>query len=173
MAHFNDSSSKGDGAGGQSSSSRRNPVPLLNLSSLANVDKPAIHLHEERKHESTVAPKTLFERHAFQDLKESNPHLLEQFNPLQNFPEMLKIREEIITRKEESEKHLLKQQLKAEELTPRTYKSKKIELERWVTKEKEEVKKSRKRFEEEFQKTQHMINEIQRNQEAMRRLIVD
>ena len=86
---------------------------------------------------------------------------------------MLKIREEIITRKEESEKHLLKQQLKAEELTPRTYKSKKIELERWVTKEKEEVKKSRKRFEEEFQKTQHMINEIQRNQEAMRRLIVD
>jgi hypothetical protein len=86
---------------------------------------------------------------------------------------MLKIREEIITRKEESEKHFLKQQLKAEELTPRTYKSKKIELERWVTKEKEEVKKSRKRFEEEFQKTQHMINEIQRNQEAMRRLIVD
>jgi hypothetical protein len=35
-------------------------------------------------------------------------------------------------------------------LTPRTYKTKKLELERWVTKEKEEVKKSRKRYEEEF-----------------------
>jgi hypothetical protein len=118
-----------------------------------------MHLHEERKHDSTIAPKTLFERHAFQDLKESNPHLMEQFN-LQNFPEMLHIREEIIKKKEETERHLLKQQLKAEELTPRTYKSKKLELERWVTKEKEEVKKSRRRYEEEFQKTQHMINEI-------------
>jgi hypothetical protein len=106
-------------------------------------------LPEERKHESTVAAKTLFERHSFQDLKEANPHLMDQFN-LQNFPEMLHIREEIIKKKEETERHLLKQQLKAEELTPRTYKSKKIELEKWVTKEKEEVKKSRKRFEEEF-----------------------
>lgn len=70
------------------------------------------------------------------------------------------IREEIIKKKEETERHLLKQQLKAEELTPRTYKSKKLELEKWVTTEKEEVKKSRKRFEEEFQKTQHMLNEI-------------
>ena len=86
---------------------------------------------------------------------------------------MLHFREEIINKKEETEKHLLKQQLKAEELTPRTYKSKKLELEKWVTKEKEEVKKSRKRFEEEFQKTQHMIQEIQKNQENMKRLIVD
>jgi uncharacterized protein with PIN domain len=97
---------------------------------------------------------------------------LEQLN-LQNFPEMLKILEEIIKRKEETEKHLLNQQLKAQELTPRRYESKKIELERWVTKEKEEVKRSRKMFEQEFHKTQHMINEIQRNQEAMKKLIID
>jgi hypothetical protein len=63
---LNDSSSKGEGA--QSSSSRRNhPVPLLNLANLSAGDKHqgAIHLHEERKHDSTVPAKTLFERHAF------------------------------------------------------------------------------------------------------------
>ncbi len=69
---------------------------------------------------------------------------------LMNFPEMLRFREEIITKKEETEKRLLSQQLKAEEFSPRTYKMKTLELEKWVTKEQEEVKKSRKKFEKEY-----------------------
>jgi hypothetical protein len=40
--------------------------------------------------------------------------------------------------------------LKAEEFSPRTYKMKTLELEKWVTKEQEEVKKSRKKFEKEY-----------------------
>lgn len=83
---------------------------------------------------------------------------------IQNYPELLRIREEIIKRKEESEKNLLKNLLRAQELTPRTYNKKRLEIEKWVTKEKDDVNKSRKRFEEETLKTQKMIEEVRKHQ---------
>jgi hypothetical protein len=126
----------------------------LNLSSLAAVDKsqeksqhPLIHLPEERKHE--VHSKNLFERHSFQDLIEHKPHVLDQVN-LHNYPEMLRIREEFIHHKEQADKHELKQQLKAQMLTPRTYSKKQYEIEKWVEMQREEVKKSRKYYEDDF-----------------------
>lgn len=50
-----------------------------------------------------------------------------------------------------------------------------LELEKWVTKEKEEVKKTRKKFEKEYQKTQQIISEVAKNQENMKKqlLVVD
>lgn len=56
--------------------------------------------------------------------------------------------------KEKTEKQLLKQMVKSNQLTPRTYERKKLDLEMWVTKETEEVKKTKKVFEEELKKTQ-------------------
>ena len=41
----------------------------------------------------------------------------------------------------------------------------------WVTKEKEEVKKSRKVFEEEWLKTQNLINLTQKDQENMKKFL--
>ena len=38
-------------------------------------------------------------------------------------------------------------------ISPRTFKRKNLELEQWVTKEKEEVRKTKKKFEKEWQKT--------------------
>jgi hypothetical protein len=72
---------------------------------------------------------------------------------MHKYPDMLQMREEIIKRKSESDHRLLSQRLKAKEVSPRTYAIEKINIEKWVTKEKEEVKLSRKRYEEEFKKT--------------------
>lgn len=66
---------------------------------------------------------------------------------------MLKLREHAIELKEKTEKKLLKQLHKANQLSPRTYERKRRDLETWVSKEQEEVKRTRKVFEEEWYKT--------------------
>jgi metal-dependent amidase/aminoacylase/carboxypeptidase family protein len=70
---------------------------------------------------------------------------------------MLKLREHAIELKEKTEKKLLKQLQKANQLSPRTYERKRRDLETWVSKEQEEVKRTRKVFEEEWHKTQNII----------------
>ena len=70
---------------------------------------------------------------------------MQDFN-LDKYPEMLQLREDAIKMKEKTEKKLLKQLQKANQLSPRTYEKRRKDLEVWVTKEKEEVKKTRKVF---------------------------
>lgn len=76
---------------------------------------------------------------------------------------MLRMREDAIQLKEQTEKKLLKQMHKSNQLSPRTYEKKRRDLEIWVTKEKEEVKRTRKVFEEEWHKTQNIIKLTQQD----------
>lgn len=48
---------------------------------------------------------------------------------------------------------------KSRQLSPRTYTQKKDQLEKWVSLEQEEILKSKKQFQEEWDKTVHMIEE--------------
>ena len=48
--------------------------------------------------------------------------------------------------------------LKQKQISPRTYNKKHKELEKWVTREQEEVKKTKKVFEAEWQKTAKIMN---------------
>jgi hypothetical protein len=59
---------------------------------------------------------------------------------MNKYPDMLQMLEEIIKRKGETDHRLLNQQFKDKKCSPRTYNIKKIEIESWVIKEKEEVK---------------------------------
>jgi hypothetical protein len=90
---------------------------------------------------------------------------------MHKYPDMLQMREEIIKRKSESDHRLLSQRFKAQEFSPRTYDIKRREIEKWVTKEKEEVKLSRKRYEEEFKKTQFMLSEVKINTNNLNRFL--
>jgi len=92
---------------------------------------------------------------------------------MHKYPDMLKMREEIIKRKSESDQRLLSQRFKAQEFSPRTYDIKKGEIEKWVTKEKEEVKLSRKRYEEEFKKTQFMLSEVKINTKNINKFLLE
>lgn len=81
------------------------------------------------------------------------------------------MRELAIQMKEQSERKLLKQMHKANQMSPRTYQSKRRDLEVWVTRQQEEVKRTRKVFEEEWHKTQSIIKLTQKDQENMKKLL--
>lgn len=61
---------------------------------------------------------------------------------------MLKVREDAIKFREQAEHQMLQKMFKQKQLTPRTYEQKRKDLEIWVTKEQEEVKKTKKVMEE-------------------------
>lgn len=51
------------------------------------------------------------------------------------YPEMLKIREEAIQFRAQTEKKMLKSMKKTNQVSPRTYDQKKLDLEKWVERE--------------------------------------
>jgi hypothetical protein len=63
--------------------------------------------------------------------------------------------------------------LKEKQVSPRTYMSRKKELEQWVTKEKEEIIETKKVFEEQWKKTANIIEETQRNAELMKKVFLE
>lgn len=91
---------------------------------------------------------------------------LGEFNPT-NFPEMLRCREEAIKIREKSEGSYIKKMFNQNKFSPRTYQSKRDELEKWVTKERENVCKTQKAFEEEWEKTAKLIAATQKNYEIV------
>lgn len=58
-------------------------------------------------------------------------------------------------------------------MSPRTYEIKRKELETWVSKEKEEVKKTKKVFEEQWKKTAEIIEQTNLNNDKMRKMFGD
>lgn len=73
----------------------------------------------------------------------------DDFN-LNLYPEMLRMREDAIQYREKMEQKYISKMYKNKQLSPRTYNQKRRDLETWVTKEKDEVKKTKKVFEEQW-----------------------
>ncbi len=91
---------------------------------------------------------------------------------IENMPKMLQIREEAIRFREKTEKKFMKNLLQARQVSPRTYERKRVELETWVTKENEEINKTKKVFEEQWAKTSKMIEWTQQDAQFMKNIIV-
>jgi hypothetical protein len=83
------------------------------------------------------------------------------------YPEMLRMREEGIHCRQQTEQKYLNKLFKNKEVSPRTYERKRQELEVWVSTEQEEVKKTKKKFEEEWKKTKDIIEMTQKNSENL------
>ena len=71
--------------------------------------------------------------------------------------DMFKIREEAIEYHEKAEKYYIDKMYKNSQITPRTYNDKKLELEKWVIKEKDDVKKTKKKLQKQLDKTKDII----------------
>ena len=54
---------------------------------------------------------------------------------------MINLRKQALKLKEQSEKNLIHNLLKTNQCSPKTYQSKWMDIEKWVTKKKEEIKK--------------------------------
>ena len=86
---------------------------------------------------------------------------------------MLEIREEAIKYREKTEKKFMKNMLQAKKVSPRTYERKRLELETWVTKEKEEIRRTKKVFEEQWAKTSKMIEWTQQDANYLKKIIIE
>lgn len=66
---------------------------------------------------------------------------------------LIQMREKALDYRQDKERRYIKKMLKQQQLSPRTYTQRKDQLERWVRLEQEEISKSKKQFQEEWDKT--------------------
>ena len=81
---------------------------------------------------------------------------------------LIEMRQKALDYRKTKEKKFIKKMYKNQQYSPRTYVSKKETLEKWVQLESEEIKKTKKQFEEEWQKTLKMIEDTQKDVDSMR-----
>ena len=84
------------------------------------------------------------------------------------YSKLIKFREEMLKFRERREKKIIKKQLNQNQFSPRTYKTKKQQIDRWVQVEKQEIEKTKTTFQEEWDKTVQMIEDTQKNMEQMK-----
>lgn len=100
--------------------------------------------------------RSIFERNTFRQFIGPGKLAPEDFNP-EDYPKMLKIREEAIAYREKTTQKQINKMYNQNKISPRTFKRKNLELDKWVTKEKEEVQKTKKKFEKESLKAAKML----------------
>jgi hypothetical protein len=88
-----------------------------------------------------------------------------------DFSSLLNLREEAIKNKADKEKAKLDNLITAKKISPRTGKFKALKLEKWITKEKEEIKKTKKIIEEARRKTEDVIKQTQTNGEYLKHIL--
>jgi hypothetical protein len=101
---------------------------------------------------------------------------LKQFKDLmkeENLSKIIVIREKLLRYREKTEKKYLNHLYKYKKYSSRTYQRKKVELEKWVSKEKIEIKKSKKQFMENWKQTADMIEEIHQNAVRVRQMVFE
>lgn len=130
----------------------------------------------------TSTNRSIFERKAFEEFKSKiqkrgGSHQNADSNQVSSNDfmnsEMIKIREEAIKYRQKIENECIDKMLKNNQITPRTHQQKKKDLEVWVTKEKEEVKRTQKVFKEQWAKTKEMIEQTEKNSEMMKKMLPD
>jgi hypothetical protein len=139
---------------------------LIHLDHYTQLPQPVIpNQHTTQTHTSQSS---LFERHSFQQFTASKLQGLTQNN---EFLHLISMREQALDYRQDRERRYIKKMYKSRQFSPRTYSLKKGELERWVHLEIDEITKSKRQFQEEWDRTVQMIEETQRNVETMREQI--
>jgi len=101
---------------------------------------------------------------------------LKQFKDLmkeENLSKIITIREKLLHYREKTEKKYLNHLYKYKKYSPRTYQRKKVELEKWVTREKVEIKKSKRLFMENWKQTADMIEETHQNAVRVKQMVFE
>ncbi|EWS76043.1 IQ calmodulin-binding motif protein (macronuclear) [Tetrahymena thermophila SB210] len=103
---------------------------------------------------------SIFDKDSFKEFTEKK---LKQIMSEDNIDEILKLREQALEMRHKSQMHAMNQMLSENHVSPRTYDNKKIELETWVKKEKEEIHQTRKALERGLLKAMESIKKTQRD----------
>lgn len=84
---------------------------------------------------------------------------------------MIGVREQVLKYKESTEKEYISKMYKSKQYSFKTYQRKRRELEKWVTQEKEEIKRTKSTLLEAWKKTAMMVDEVNQNTAQLKRVL--
>ena len=100
---------------------------------------------------------SIFEREPFKEFTHKKFKELLQHDNMQN---LIKMREDALDARHQTQAESLEKMLENKRFSPKTFHHKKVELEKWVTKEKEHIKKSKKEIERGWLQTADAIKRV-------------
>lgn len=80
-----------------------------------------------------------------------------------DFGVLLQLREKAIRYREKAEHKLIKKMVESRKYSPRTIDSKRYQLETWVTREKEEIKRTKNSLLEKWNQTREILRQTEQN----------
>lgn len=90
-----------------------------------------------------------------------------------DFSSLLNLREEAVNKKADREKERLDDLIRSNKISPRTGKARALKLERWISKEKEEIRKAKRIFEEANKNTEDVVKETELNGNFLKQMMSD
>jgi len=112
---------------------------------------------------------SLFEKKSFDEFTSKKIKDLLKENHVSS---LIELQEQVIKYKEAAEKQYMKRMYQAKEYSLKTYQRKRKELERWVTKEKEEIKKTKNTLMKAWNKTALMVEEVDKSKLQLSRILM-
>ena len=102
-------------------------------------------------------PEDIFQQESF---KEFTSKKFKELMNKNNMEQLIKMREEALDYRHKTQMKIISNMLKNDRVSPRTFKTKKDQLEKWVTKEKEDIKQTRREIEKGWLKTADTIQRV-------------
>lgn len=84
------------------------------------------------------------------------------------YQKLIQFHEECLQYREKKELRSINKLFQEQQMTPRTYKHRQQQIERWVTLQRQEIEQTKLGFKEEWDKTVQMIEDTQRNVDMTR-----
>jgi len=111
---------------------------------------------------------SIFDRNPFQEFTQRKIRELVSTDKL---AKLISMREKVMKHKEMIEMKYIKKMFKFKEFSPRTYQRKRRDLEKWVTKEQEEIKETKRTVNETWKRTAQIIQDAQTDSMNLRRVL--
>jgi hypothetical protein len=164
----------------QSSTSSNKPVsakaavPILDFTSLPESKSKQLKSSENLDNNDSEMKSgsigSIFDQDTHLDLSSKR---LKKLILTSDFSSLINLREEALKYKETKERSKINKLLNTAKISPRTCEHKQYELEKWITNEKAEIKKTKKIIEEARRKTEDVLKEAQINSEFMKQIFAE
>jgi hypothetical protein len=135
-------------------------VPILDFTNLPS-DKKI-------KSITTLSHEELFDKDSHLDLSSKR---IKKLILTSDFSSLLNIREEVINQKADKEKNEIDHLLNTQMISPRTGNARTLKLEKWISKEKEDIKRTKQIIAEAKKKTEDIIKEAEINNDIFKQMI--
>eukprot|EP01017_Pseudomicrothorax_dubius_P007088 TRINITY_DN12144_c0_g1_i1.p1 TRINITY_DN12144_c0_g1~~TRINITY_DN12144_c0_g1_i1.p1 ORF type:complete len:930 (+),score=284.11 TRINITY_DN12144_c0_g1_i1:422-3211(+) len=110
---------------------------------------------------------SIFEGESFKDFTSKK---LKEFTQKDNMRSLLRMREHALNVRHQAQAELMQQLLDSRRVSPRTFQRKAFELERWVTKEREDIRQARQEYEKSLFRFAEAVKRTQRDIEFMKKV---